>query len=84
MADPKQDQGPGQEKRTPEQIESEIEEFRAELAETVGALGAKADVSGRVKHRAAEVQEQHGSQVAAGAAAALVLVVALVVWRRRR
>lgn len=72
------------EKQTPEEIEAEIERTRERLGETVEALSAKADVKGRVSHRAQSVRERHGTALAAGAVGALVLVVGVVVWRRRR
>lgn len=89
MAEPQQDprdNTPDEAKanQTPEQIEAEIEATRERLGETVEALGAKADVKGRVSHRAQSVREQHGTALLAGGVGALVLVIGVVVWRRRR
>ena len=39
----------GDEERTPEQVQAEIDETRAELGETVEALVAKTDVKGQAK-----------------------------------
>lgn len=84
MAEPQQDpRDSSQPKQTPEQIEAEIEATRERLGETVEALGAKADVKGRVSHRAQSVRERHSTALLAGVGA-LVLVVGVVVWRRRR
>lgn len=88
MAEPQQDprdNTPAEAKanQTPEQIEAEIEATRERLGETVEALGAKADVKGRVSHRAQSVRERHSTALLAGVGA-LVLVVGVVVWRRRR
>ncbi len=85
MAEPQQDpRDSPQDKQTPEQIAAEIEATRERLGETVEALGAKADVKGRVSHRAQSVRERHGTALLAGGVGALVLVVGVVVWRRRR
>jgi hypothetical protein len=43
---------------TPEQIERQIEQTRAELADTVEALAYKADVKARTKEKAVEVTQR--------------------------
>ena len=42
--------------RTPEQIRSDIEQTREELADTAAALAYKADVKGRAKERVEEIK----------------------------
>ncbi|MFL5884928.1 MAG: DUF3618 domain-containing protein [Thermoleophilaceae bacterium] len=44
-------------RRTPEEIQREIEATRAELGDTVEALAEKADVKGQVKERVSGVKE---------------------------
>ncbi|MDQ1104080.1 DUF3618 domain-containing protein [Nocardioides zeae] len=97
------------------ELEEQVEQTRADLADTVEALAAKADVTGRAKHKAEEVVQhaRTSAEVTAGQAAQAVanardqltddrgkptpaalggaggllvlgLVVAVVVWRRRR
>jgi hypothetical protein len=56
-----------------EQIRSDIERTRAELAETASAIAAKLDVKRQARIHATEVG------IAAGAAAAIAAL--LVVWR---
>ena len=74
-----------------DQLQSEIEETRAQLADTVDQLAAKADVKARAKAQAADLRDRatgpDGSprpSVLLGAVAAVGLVVGLVVWKRRR
>lgn len=76
--------------QTPEQIREEIERTRADLADTVDALHAKVDVKARtqakledVKHRATTPTGKPRPELVA-AAVGTVLVVAVVVWWRRR
>jgi MYXO-CTERM domain-containing protein len=76
---------------TPEQLEADIARQRDALAETVDALHDRLDVKSRARGKAAELKARattaDGSprpDLLAGAALAAVLVVALVVWRRRR
>jgi hypothetical protein len=72
-----------------EAIEADIEATRANLGETVDALSRKLDVKARVRAKATDTtqkvrtraQEQPAIPIAA--AAGVVLLVALVVWRRR-
>jgi hypothetical protein len=76
---------------TPEQIEADIARQRDELADTVDALHAKLDVKARAKDKAADLRDQATTddgkpkpQVLAAAAAVLVAVGALIVFRVRR
>jgi uncharacterized protein (TIGR03382 family) len=63
-----------------EQIEADITRTREELAHTVDELTARLDVKARVQERV-----QQTSPTTLGIAAAVaVLVVAVVIWRRRR
>ena len=62
-----------------EQVRAQILQTREALAETTTALAAKADVKGRAS---AKVKEQQ--QPIAVAGGVLALVVALLVWRKRR
>jgi len=65
------DTTPGDEQRSPEEIQREIEATREELGDTVEALAGKADVKSRAKERIAELTpdgasagaEQVGSKV---------------------
>jgi MYXO-CTERM domain-containing protein len=79
---------------TPQQLESDIERQREELAATVSQLQAKIDVKTRAQHKAAELKADIKDRattatgkprpdLAAAGVAALALVVGLVVWRRR-
>ena len=77
--------------RTPEQIEADIARQRDALAETVDALHQRLDVKSRAKGKAAELKGRATTDsgaprpdLAAAAALGAVLLVALVVWRRRR
>lgn len=76
--------------RTPEQIETEIEEQRAQLAATVDQLTAKLDVKSRARHRAAGLKDSatapSGSprpEVVAATGSLVAIALALVWWRRR-
>jgi hypothetical protein len=76
---------------SPEAIEADIERQREELADTVSALQERLDVKTRAKDKAAELKDRATTdtgkprpEVAAVAAAAIVGVVGLVVWRLRR
>lgn len=61
-----------------DEIEADIARTREELADTVDELAARLDVKSRV-------QEQLPAPAVLGAAAAAVaLVVAVIIWRRRR
>ncbi|MEK8073237.1 hypothetical protein CH260_04750 [Rhodococcus sp. 05-2256-B2] len=68
----------------------DIEQQRAELAETVAALADKVDVPARVRSEAtvqaekAKTLAQDNPQVAAAAVGTLVAAVVLVVFSRRR
>ncbi len=76
---------------TPEEIQADIERQREQLARTVDQLGHKLDVKAQTKAKVDAVKDR--STTAAGkprpellgaAAAVLVGVVLVVVWRRRR
>ncbi|MCW2791721.1 MAG: hypothetical protein JWO76_819 [Nocardioides sp.] len=75
---------------TPEQIEADIERQRDELAATVSQLQAKLDVKARAQDKAAELQDR--ATTASGkprpelvaAAAAVVVLLGVLVWRRAR
>ncbi len=89
MADdsqPGSDGSSGQTPRSPEvaAIEADLEATRERLAGTVDALGAKLDVKTRTQDKVAEVRAERGTEIAVAAGMALALVVAYVVWRRRR
>jgi len=69
-----------------DEVKSDIEQARAELAATVDALSDKLDVKARASDKVAEVKtklEPHRTQIIAGAVGAVVLVV-IVRWRRSR
>lgn len=75
---------------TTDEIREEIERTRADLADTVDALHAKADVKGRarakmqdVKHRASTPSGRPRPELVAAVAGAVVLTAAVVWWRRR-
>lgn len=65
--------------RTPEQIEAEIEEQRAQLAATVDQLTAKLDVKARLTTESGMPRPE----VLAAAGCLVASTVALVWWRRR-
>lgn len=65
--------------RTPEQIEADIEAQREQLAATVDQLSHKLDVKSRMTTDAGRPRP-----AVLAAAAGTVLVVAALVWRRRR
>lgn len=65
--------------RTPEQIEAEIEEQRAQLAATVDQLSAKLDVKARMTTASGKPRPE----VLAAAGSLVAMAVALVWWRRR-
>lgn len=69
-----------------EQIESDIAQTRNELGETVNALSAKADVTGRAKQNAKEKVAivKRSVPVEAVVAGAVLAVIGLVLVRRRR
>jgi len=65
--------------RTPEQIEAEIEEQRAQLAATVDQLSAKLDVKARMTTDSGKPRPE----VLAAAGSLVAMAVALLWWRRR-
>jgi MYXO-CTERM domain-containing protein len=76
---------------TPEQLEADIARQRDALAETVDALHQRLDVRSRAKGKAAELKDRATTDtgsprpdLVAAAALGVVLVLALVAWRRRR
>lgn len=76
--------------KDPDAIREDIERTREELAETVDALHAKLDVKAQAKARFARAKDQATTEsgkprpeLVAGAVGAVLLVAALV-WRRRR
>jgi MYXO-CTERM domain-containing protein len=76
---------------TPEQLEADIARQRDALAETVDALHQRLDVRSRAKGKAAELKDRATTDtgsprpdLTAAAALGVVLVLALVAWRRRR
>jgi Protein of unknown function (DUF3618) len=75
---------------SPEAIEADIERQREELADTVSALQERLDVKTRAKEKAAELKDRATTdtgkprpELVAIAAATVVGVVGLVVWRHR-
>lgn len=76
---------------TPEDIQADIERQREQLAVTVDALGHKLDVKAQtkakltdVKNRSTTAEGKPRPELLGAAAALLVGVVLVVVWRRRR
>lgn len=75
---------------TPDQIEADIERQRDELAATVTELQARLDVKARARDKAAELKQRATTDSGkprpelAAAAAAVVALVGVVLWRRRR
>lgn len=76
---------------TPEEIQDDIERQREKLAETVDALGHKLDVKAQTKAKLTDIKDRSTTaegkprpELLGAAAALLVGVVLVVVWRRRR
>jgi len=75
---------------TPDQIEADIERQRDELAATVTELQARLDVKARARDKAEELKQRATTDSGkprpelAAAAAAVVALVGVVLWRRRR
>ncbi|CAN3126578.1 DUF3618 domain-containing protein [Mycobacterium sp. smrl_JER01] len=80
-----------------DELQADIEQTRAELGATVGALSDKFDVKGRTQQAVAEAKEsvaQHGHEAAhavqsrpavpIGVLLAVAAGVGVVVWLRRR
>lgn len=83
--------------KKPEEIEAELEQTRAELADTVDALAEKFDVPGRAREKADEwrdtatgiagevrVGAEDRPGAAVGVALGLVGLIGLALWWRRR
>ncbi|MCW2711141.1 MAG: hypothetical protein JWP24_1335 [Marmoricola sp.] len=75
---------------TPEEIQSNIERQREQLAQTVDQLGHKLDVKAQTKAKIDEVRHRATTEdgkprpEVLGVAAAVVLGIGLLVWLRRR
>ncbi len=76
---------------SPEAIEAEIRQQRAELAETLDALGAKLDVKSHAQARAQQLRQRATTdsgkprpELVGAAVVVAAGVVALVWWRRSR
>jgi MYXO-CTERM domain-containing protein len=75
---------------TPEEIQSNIERQREQLAQTVDQLGHKLDVKAQTKAKVDEVRHRATTDdgkprpEVLGVAAAAVLGIGLLVWLRRR
>lgn len=69
-----------------DELERQIEQTRAELADTVEALAHKADVKARAQDRLTELREDPRTARFGAAGAAVLVAVGLLVWlvRRRR
>lgn len=69
-----------------DEVKSDIEQARAELAATVDALSDKLDVKARASDKVTQLKtkvEPHRTQLIAGAVGALTLVL-IVRWRRSK
>ena len=80
--------------QSPEELESQIEEQREQLAGTIDALAAKLDVKSQAQAKVTEAKEtakqrtttpdgKPRPELLAAGAALVVVVVALVWWRKR-
>jgi hypothetical protein len=77
----------GEEGKTPEQIQADIERARGELGETVAALADKTDVKKHAKEKSEELKGQASSKARENAvplAIAGALIVLFLLWRRLR
>jgi prefoldin subunit 5 len=79
--------------QNPEELESQIEEQREQLAGTIDALAAKLDVKSQAQAKVTEAKETAKERTTTpegkprpevlAAAALVVVVVVVVLWRRR-
>lgn len=76
---------------SPEQIESDIEAQREQLAETIDALTAKLDVKSQAKAKVADVKDRATTdsgtprpELLVGAGVLVALVVGAILWRHHR
>jgi len=68
-----------------EELRADIERTRAALADTVDALTGRLDVKARTRARAEEiVRDPRNRTVGLGLAVTAVVVLAVVIWRKRR
>jgi uncharacterized Zn finger protein (UPF0148 family) len=77
--------------KSPAEIEAEIEQQRAQLADTVDQLAAKMDVKSKAQAKVASVKESATTdegkprpEVLAAAGSLVGIAVVLIVWRARR
>lgn len=77
--------------KSPEEIQADIEHQRDQLARTVDQLGHKLDVKAQTRAKVADVRDRSTTddgrprpELLGAAAAVLVGVVLVVVWRRRQ
>ncbi|UXA18405.1 DUF3618 domain-containing protein [Mycobacterium sp. SMC-4] len=96
MAGPDQRPEPGPDAGIDE-LQSDIEQTRDELSDTVSALSDKFDVKGRAQQKVTDTKEtvaqrshdavetaKHKPAIPVGAVLAAAAAVALVIWLRRR
>jgi hypothetical protein len=76
--------------RTPDEIQADIEQQRAQLAGTLDALSAKLDVKSQAQAKVADLKDRATTETGRPrtellvvGATVVVVAVALVLWRRR-